>query len=287
MKYRDDAVVQITDFGCAHFNNKEKQRQPQAATSNRGGGNTVAYSPPEVLQHNRTLASSMDYSMDVWALGVILYIMLTGLHPFDLTGTATDEEVKLRILKHESPPLFNSPITAHLSSSALDVIDQCLKWDPHERISAFNLLQHPWVRGELANPDKMLHSDKKIAFFRKHKSKVEAKVFANLFSWSTRTDSDNSVYKNASLIERAFHSLDIENKGFLSATDIRDLSSVVGEKGDDMIQERDDSLDNLMSLSQFSNLISENMKNRFFPSGYTLYHEGDTGNHMYFINSVR
>jgi len=292
MKHRDDAFVQLADFGCVYFKNQEHVKQlhdyTTASTSpiHGHGGNTIAYSPPEVLQRNTNVTSTIDYPADVWSLGIILYIMLTGLHPFDLTGQATDEEIQHRVIKRESPPLHHSPITAHLSSSALDVIDQCLKWDPQERISALKLLQHPWVQGQMANPDKMLHSDKKLALFRKYKSKVEAKVFANLFTWSTRSDVDNSIYKNASLIERAFHSLDIENKGFLSSTDIQLLTSPGQGKGM-IISEGDESKEKLMSLSQFSNLISETMKNRYFPSGCIIYHEGDVGNHMYFINSVR
>jgi len=40
-----------------------------------------------------------------------------------------------------------------------------------------------------------------------------------------------------------------------------------------------------LSLSGFSELLGENMKNVYFPGGHTIYEEGDVGNHMYFINS--
>lgn len=40
-----------------------------------------------------------------------------------------------------------------------------------------------------------------------------------------------------------------------------------------------------LSLSGFSELLGENMKNVYFPGGHTIYEEGDIGNHMYFINS--
>jgi hypothetical protein len=45
------------------------------------------------------------------------YIILSGIHPFDLTGRATDAEVAEAICKREPPPLRNSPLTAHLSDS--------------------------------------------------------------------------------------------------------------------------------------------------------------------------
>ena len=281
--FRNDALVQIVDFGCAHFMAPVTTGQQQVQPRNVGG-NTVAYSPPEVLQPHANTAPFWD----IWSLGVILYIMLTGLHPFDLSGTATDEEIHRRIQSHEPPPLYNSPITAHLSSSALHVIYQCLQWDPNNRITALELLHHPWVQGQTANPDKIVHSDKKLAFFRKHKSKMEAKVFANLFSWSKSIDPTNSVHKNVSLIERAFHSLDVENKGFLSTADIRHWTTTGQFKlGADGIEDQDDDIQDNLSLSQFSHLISDTMINRYFPSGHLLYHEGDVGEHMYFINSVR
>ena len=38
-------------------------------------------------------------------------------------------------------------------------------------------------------------------------------------------------------------------------------------------------------MSYFQNLLSENMKNKYFPAGHVIYREDDIGNHMYFINS--
>lgn len=59
--------------------------------------------------------------------------------------------------------------------------------------------------------------------------------------------------------------------------------SIAGGGGDDD-GDHDKSSTNI-SLSDFSNLLSENMKNVYFSKGNTVYNEGDLGNHMYFINS--
>jgi serine/threonine protein kinase len=294
-----DCTIQLVDFGCAHIISPEEVKKSQNSTSthasdvsgNSGnsvsiverkviGGNTPAYCPPEALV--RTNVDPILPPVDMWSLGIILYIMLTGLHPYDLNGNATDEEIEFRLKARESPPLHNSPITAHLSPSAIDVIDKCMKWDANERITAQQLLDHPWVRGETAREGKMN--------INPFKANLEAKVFADFFSWSD-TDETESVTTKTSLIERAFNSIDVNNQGFLTNADLKrhctKNNGGTQNNVDDTAQSTNDEEERnkTMSLSCFSNLLGENMKNRYFPRGMTVYKEGEIGNHMYFINS--
>ncbi len=192
-------------------------------------------------------------------------------------GNATDEDIERAIKLRKSPPLRNSPITAHLSSSAINVIEMCMNWDPAKRISAQELLEHPWVRGVTAREDKMVESSKKLSMFREFKTKLEAKVFADFFSWS---DGDN-VSKKTTLMERAFQNFDSTNKGFLTSKDLRRLTERKVSSDEKLSSDENKPL----SLSGFSNLLGENMVNRYFPRGHVMYREGDIGNHMYFINS--
>ena len=100
----------------------------------RAGGTTSAYCPPESFDSDE--GSPISPSMDCWSLGVILYIMLVGLHPFDINSNLTDEEIEVHIKEQRTPPLHGSPHTAHLSPSAIDLLSKLMSDDPRKRLSA-------------------------------------------------------------------------------------------------------------------------------------------------------
>lgn len=67
---KSDAVIKLVDFGCAELietTDKDKRRL--------SGGNTPAYNPPEAFVDN--WRGPLDPSLDCWAMGVIIYIMLS------------------------------------------------------------------------------------------------------------------------------------------------------------------------------------------------------------------
>ncbi len=287
----DDGSIKLVDFGCAYSSTEDEEYSKDIEQGNPIkkfiGGNTPAYCPPEALV--RTNVDPLLPSVDMWSLGIILYIMLTGLHPFDLSGKCTDDEIELLIKARTPPPLRDSPITAHLSPSAIDVIERCIAWEAKDRITAQELLNHPWVKGETASENKMVDASKKLKLYQPFKSTLEAKVFASFLTWSDKS-SEDSISKKTSLIERAFQLFDINNNGFLTKDDLKRHCSMESKepattkKGTDNDEEGHEQV-KTMSLSSFSNLLGENMKNKYFPRGMTIYREGDTGNHMYFINS--
>ena len=147
-----DAVIKLVDFGCAQVSAADSAFQQSTNLSGKSTatGKTPAYCPPEVLDKKR-VKKTIDPSFDMWALGVIIYIMLCGAHPFDLEGNSSDDEIIRRIVNKESPPIKNSSMTAHLSPSAIDLIQKLINWNPKKRITAFEMLEHPWVRGETAS----------------------------------------------------------------------------------------------------------------------------------------
>lgn len=276
-----DAVIKLIDFGCAVVIGDNDDAEESSEEISLSLGRTIAYCPPELLSRRQTECAP---SMDMWALGVIIFIMLTGMHPFDLTGKATDEEVSEAIISGKNPPLRDSPITAHLSDSAIDLIGRLMQYDPRKRLTADQMLDHPWTRGETASQEVMLDSDKKLSLYRMYKSGIAEKVFQNIISWSDEHDSDD-VSRRTSLIERSFRSFDPQRKGYLTRKDLQVFVPKPSPSSSLTVVEADDKDSSRLSLSGFSELLAENMKNLYFPKGSVIYREGEQGNSMYFINS--
>mmetsp|Transcript_9947 Transcript_9947/g.17883 ORF Transcript_9947/g.17883 Transcript_9947/m.17883 type:complete len:740 (-) Transcript_9947:138-2357(-) len=128
----DDSELKMIDFGLSkHFVRGEIQHETV------GTPYTVA---PEVI-----LGKGYDEKCDVWGIGVITYLLLSGETPF---GGASDEddlnEVKQNILSGNVS--FESLCWDHVSEAAVDFIKSLLLLDPEERPSASELQEHPWLK---------------------------------------------------------------------------------------------------------------------------------------------
>eukprot|EP00897_Mesotaenium_endlicherianum_P008281 jgi/Mesen1/7481/ME000039S06700 len=118
--------VKLADFGLSLLlAAKEKVR---------GRAGSPYYMAPEVLDR------SYDRRSDLWALGVILFILLSGIPPF---CGESDKEIFAAIRKGR--PNFKRQIWRSVSSEAKDLIWQLLSEEPSKRPPAASLLAHPWV----------------------------------------------------------------------------------------------------------------------------------------------
>ena len=80
--------------------------------------------------------------MDVWSLGVLTYIMLSGYPPF-YGKTENDKVEKILTAKFD----FNHSVWDDVSDSAKNFICRCLALQPKQRWSVKQLLKHPWISG--------------------------------------------------------------------------------------------------------------------------------------------
>ncbi|EGR33331.1 protein kinase domain protein [Ichthyophthirius multifiliis] len=96
---------------------------------------TPYYIAPEVLQ------SQYDNKCDIWSCGVILYIMLSGILPFN--GTTNDEIVEN---VKQGKLSFENEEWNYISQQAKNFIRKMLELDPTQRLSASQALQDPWIK---------------------------------------------------------------------------------------------------------------------------------------------
>ena len=102
---------------------------------------TWAYSSPEMRNPTRP---GYGPPMDCFALGVIMYIILCGYHPFDPLGSA-DQATILQAIQSK-PVEFTDPVWNNVSDNAKDLIQKLLIKNPWERYTAKQALQHPWIQ---------------------------------------------------------------------------------------------------------------------------------------------
>lgn len=135
----EDAKLKATDFGLSIF------YKPGQYFSDVVG--SPYYVAPEVLH------KYYGPEIDVWSAGVILYILLSGAPPF---WAETDTGIFRQILKGKLD--FESDPWPLISESAKDLIQKMLCRDPRKRISAHEVLCHPWIVDDRVAPDKPLDS---------------------------------------------------------------------------------------------------------------------------------
>lgn len=100
------------------------------------------YMAPEVLRRN------YGPEVDVWSAGVILYILLCGVPPF---WAETEQGVALAILRGTID--FKREPWPQISESAKSLVKQMLDSDPKKRLTAQQVLEHPWIQNAKKAPN--------------------------------------------------------------------------------------------------------------------------------------
>ena len=96
---------------------------------------TLDYIPPEMIEKKKH-----DPTVDVWALGVLMYEFLCGQPPFESTQQRSTFE-KIKNVKFTFP--------GHVSTEARDLIRKLLNKDPKQRLSLKDLPNHPFIQNNL------------------------------------------------------------------------------------------------------------------------------------------
>ena len=120
--------IKLIDFGAAKIFTKYKKQFDDTV-------GTLVYCSPEVLKNN------YDSKCDIWACGVIMYILLSGEIPF--AGENETEIMKSIMNKKVS---FDSSFFNTVSDEAKDLIEKCLVFHKSKRLNAKEALNHPFFK---------------------------------------------------------------------------------------------------------------------------------------------
>ena len=156
-----EPLVKLCDFGLAMKMPTEPPTAPPDAPPGwkvpdgwdvlHEACGTPEYVAPEVV----TKGEGYGLAADIWSIGVMLFILLCGEQPFhsDQDGSAGTRDVIKQVKSHKSiaSKFETAPIWNDVSSIAKELLEKhMLARDPSKRMTAAQLLEHPWVTGKAA-----------------------------------------------------------------------------------------------------------------------------------------
>ncbi len=204
----DDGTVKILDFGIAEMMEEENGAQPTGQPRSNYNPFTLRYAAPEQLAEK-----SITTATDIHGLGVLLFELLTGRHPFDTEGKHISE-IK-HIIEHERPPKPSQKINTlpeveqneissdrkttpgrlikKLSGDLDAVMCKALSKDPDDRYSSTEILLDDLERIETHQPLTAREHTlryKSSKFFHRNKKEISIAalfllVLAGLFGYHT------------------------------------------------------------------------------------------------------
>ena len=210
---------------------------------------TAAYMSPQAM-----LELPYGQKADVWAVGVIAYIVLAGFNPFE---GHTDPETAVLVEMGEFE--LDIPEWEEISVEAKDFVTKCLAYEEKDRLSAAEALEHPWIR----NCRSKMHSD----FYKNDSINCEL-AMNNLqkFHAQSKLKQATCTYIASQLvskdeketIDKLFRSMDTDSDGKLRKQEVKvGYKSIFGkdlsdEDVDDLYAHVDMNGDGIIEYSEFA-----------------------------------
>jgi len=125
-----DSIIKITDFGFARLVNNGDYLTTLCGTP--------VYMAPEILAQG-----SYGKECDIWSIGVLIYFLLSGEHPFHANDVG-DDNLFSEIAKGEFD--FPEHLFGTISNEAKDLIRKCLNVNPSDRLNIEQIQEHGWFK---------------------------------------------------------------------------------------------------------------------------------------------
>jgi serine/threonine-protein kinase CHEK2 len=138
-----DLHVKLADFGLAKIIGEE------SFTTTLCG--TPSYVAPEILEDSKHRRYTR--AVDIWSLGVVLYICLCGFPPFSDELHTRENPYSLTQQIKKGRFDYPSPYWDSVGDPALDLIDRMLTVDVEKRFTITDCLEHPWTTQAVLNPN--------------------------------------------------------------------------------------------------------------------------------------
>lgn len=174
------------------------------------------YVAPEVLK------GEYSFEADVWSVGVIAYILLSGFPPF---WGSSDHTIFQRILENDVD--FDYEPWHLISPAAKDFVGRLLTKDPAKRMSLVEAMQHPWITEQASVSDAPMST---AIFERLQKFTMQNRVKCMLMTLAARHLSDDDIGS----LREIFSLVDADHDGVI---DMQDLSTALELTGIDVQQE--------------------------------------------------
>ncbi|PHT37164.1 Calcium-dependent protein kinase 1 [Capsicum baccatum] len=217
----EDSSLKTIDFGLSVF-----FRPGETFTDVVGSPYYVA---PEVLRKR------YGPECDIWSAGIIIYILLCGVPPF---WDETEQGIFEQIVKGELD-LVSEPWPA-ISESAKDLVRKMLVRDPKKRLTAHEVLCHPWVRVGGVAPDKPLDSAV-LSRLNQFSAMNKLKKIA------IRVIAENLSGEEIAGLKQMFKMIDADNSGHITLEELKKGLEKVGS------HLKDSEINSLMQAADMDN----------------------------------
>uniref|UniRef100_A0A7N0V285 non-specific serine/threonine protein kinase n=1 Tax=Kalanchoe fedtschenkoi TaxID=63787 RepID=A0A7N0V285_KALFE len=201
---KEHSALKAIDFGLSVFF-KPGERFSEIVGS-------PYYMAPEVLKRN------YGPEVDVWSAGVILYILLCGVPPF---WAETEQGVALAILRGVID--FKREPWPQISDNAKNLVREMLNHDPKKRLTAQQVLDHPWLQNSKKAPnvplgDIVMSRLKQFSMMNRFKKRA------------MRVIADHLSVEEVEVIREMFKLMDIDNDGKITYEELKAGLQKVGSQ---------------------------------------------------------